>query len=171
MRCPACIAAPSRQPGFTLLEMLVVLILIGVTVSVVVLSSGHDRSRQLEQEARRLVELMRLAQEEAVLNGQELAIRFHPHGYEFQQPAEDAWQTLQQPRLLRPRRLDADLRLRLYQDGLPVSLREAGAGRILILSSGELTPFELRLDLQHAASGYRILGTALGQLLLEAGDA
>lgn len=163
---PACDRSMcrTRQRGFTLLEMLVVLVLIGVMVAVMVISRGTDRSAAYEQEARRLVELMRLAQEEAILNGRELALRFQPQAYEFQQQIEDQWQTLQQPRLFRPRRLDSDVRLSLYQDGQAVALNQAEDIRILILSSGELTPFELYVGSEAEPRLFHIRATDIGQI-------
>ena len=58
---------PRRQTGFTLLEILVVLILLGIILSVAVLSTGGVKERELEQEVQRMVRLIQLAKEEAVL--------------------------------------------------------------------------------------------------------
>ncbi len=57
--------------GFTLLELLVVLVIIGIVSSFAVLSTGlatHDKP--LDKEAQRLLALMQMAGEEAVLKTQ-----------------------------------------------------------------------------------------------------
>ena len=41
------------------------------------------------------------------------------------------------------------------------------AGRILLLSSGEMTPFELYLGLYNSKYRYHLIGNALGQIIVE----
>ncbi len=56
--------------GFTLLEVTVVVFIVGVLVTLAVLSvSGRVRSDQVELEARRIGELIRLAGERAIIYG------------------------------------------------------------------------------------------------------
>jgi general secretion pathway protein H len=112
-----------HQTGFTLLEILVVLVLIGIILSVAVLSAGGGKERELEQEVQRMVSLMRLAKEEAVLNRVELAIKFSPNAYEFLRQENDDWVPYTNHRLFRPRNLGEEYELRLLQDGISVSLQ------------------------------------------------
>ena len=53
--------------GFSLLEVLVVLLIVGLMVSMAGLNLGSSRSRTLESTARTLLQQMRLAREEAIL--------------------------------------------------------------------------------------------------------
>lgn len=77
-------SARTAQRGFTLLEMLVVLILIGIIMSLAVLSfSGTGARDRLEEEAQRMIQLIALAREEAILQVQDLAVEVEPTGYRF----------------------------------------------------------------------------------------
>ena len=85
MRLPA----QHNHRGFTLLELLVVMMLLGIMLSVAVISIGDQRIEELKHESERLYQVMRLAHEEAILSQEVLAIRFYPHAYEFQVLVED----------------------------------------------------------------------------------
>ncbi len=157
----------SRQPGFTLLEILVVLILLGIIVSVAMLSIGGSRKEQLEHSMQRLQQVIRMAHEEAVLNQYELALKFKPHAYEFQTLKKNKWQTISQPPFMRRRELDDVFRIKLLQDGISVSLEKEDSGRILLFSSGEMTPFELYMSISDTDQRMRLQGDAFGKLTLE----
>ena len=161
-----------HQTGFTLLEILVVLILIGIILSVAVLSTGGGKERELEQEVQRMVSLMQLAKEEAVLNRVELAIKFSPNAYQFLRQENNDWVPYTDHRIFRPRNLGEEYELRLLQDGISVSLQEKDAARIMLLSSGEMTPFELYVGLFNSEQRFHLIGNALGEITVEhPGDA
>lgn len=72
------------QSGFSLLELLVVVFIIGVLSTMFTLSVGLTGSdRDLETETDRLIAVVNLAREEAVMQGREIGMRFYPDGYEF----------------------------------------------------------------------------------------
>lgn len=142
---------PMRYPrGFTLLEILVVLLLVGIVSTLAVLAIGDGgRERQLVQEAKRFAALLVLANEEAVLQSREYGVQFSSEGYRFMayEPGEKSrWRSLEQDALLRPRSMPLPIRLELYIDDLPVSLDgRQDLPQILLTSAGERTAFELRL--------------------------
>ncbi len=189
--------------GFSLLELLVVLMLLGIIMSVVMLSFSTDRNKELDKQLYRLQQVMRLAHEEAIIQRYELAIKFRPHGYEFQilnqplpavsgntgstgtgnaastrsnpspagkQPAKPRWLPINDPAFLRPQELDEDIRLRLYTDGVEVNLQEENSGRLLLSSSGEMTPFELVLQYEDRDYQARLTGNLFGELRIEGLD-
>ncbi len=156
-----------NQVGFTLLEILVVLILLGIILSVAVLSVGGSKEREIEQEVQRMVQLIHLAKEEAILNQQELAVKFSPNAYEFLRLEDENWIPYTDNRLFYQREFGEEYELRLLQDGISVSLQEEDAGRILLLSSGEMTPFELYFGLFNSESRYHLIGNALGEITVE----
>ena len=146
-----------------------VVMLIGIILSVALFATGGDRDALAETEARRMLALFRLAQEEAILNRRELAARILPDGYEFQVREGKTWLPVQGIAVLRPRRLPADLTLRLRQDDLPASLDDSEKpARILFTHSGETVPFVLDLGWAFDEPRWRLIGEASGELRLKA---
>ncbi len=165
----------NRSAGFTLLELLVVLVLIGIIISFAVLSVGDGgRQERLKQEAERIVSLFNLAGEEAVLRSMELGVVLQPHGYAFVTYGGSGWQPLAGDDLFREHALPDGVELALFMDGLQASLEppneEEGAVKpqLWFSSSGERTPFELSLSYREgAALTYRLQGPLLGAVTLQ----
>jgi len=162
---------PRSQGGFTLIEILVVVVIIAVLSSLVLLSIGVVRDdRDVDTELRRMASLIELVSDEAVLQGRDFGIEFLVAGYRFVEldPLLGRWNEVVGDDLLRPRRLPDNMELEVTIEGHRVRLaREAttaekvdksdkdesqGTGlsknyapHALLLSSGDLTPFELNL--------------------------
>lgn len=69
--------------GFTLLELLVVIVIIGVITAMATLNIGVvTRERGSQKEMDRLAELLQTASEEAQMHGRELGLNFYAHQYE-----------------------------------------------------------------------------------------
>ena len=86
-----------RQAGFTLLEVLLVAMLMGLVATAVVLSMGGARGdRELDQQARRLMATLQQAQEYSVMDGRLVGLRIEANGWQFmQRGAKDRkWQAL-----------------------------------------------------------------------------
>ena len=81
----------ARSSGFSLLEMLVVVFIIGILVTMATLSIGTTGGdRELDQELERLQALIGLAGEEALMQGREIGLKFYPDHYEF---STESWET------------------------------------------------------------------------------
>ncbi len=159
------------ERGFTLLELLVVVLIIGLLTSMAVLGvQGRSQRERLEDEAERLLERMRLGREEAVLRSQSLGLLFGPNGYRFLALDDGRWRR-HQGRLFQTYDLPQGMRLEVDIDGLEVELAQsdedanddaepaAGVARsnedgddepvrpqIFFLASGEILPgFAIRL--------------------------
>ncbi|VAX14510.1 hypothetical protein MNBD_GAMMA24-888 [hydrothermal vent metagenome] len=158
-----------RQKGFTLLEILVVIVLLGIIMTVAVISIGNTQSGKLQEDMRRLLQIMRLAQEEAIINQQTLAVKFSIHGYALQRYDRKAkiWVSVTDPDFFRARKLDEDYKIRLVQDGLSVSLSDKDSGKVLMYSSGEMTPFELDISLPDSNINYHLSGDLMGKLRIK----
>lgn len=61
--------ACGRQTGFTLFEVLIVLVLIGVMAGLATLSLGDGAERELRREADRLATVLKLARDELLISG------------------------------------------------------------------------------------------------------
>jgi general secretion pathway protein H len=174
---------PGRSAGFTLLELMVVLVLIGIIFSFAMLSlRGTDVSDLMDQETRRLATLLELAADEAILRGEELAVHFTDDGYEFLVLQDGTWQSSGEDRLLKAYSLPADIELRLeVEDDLPELGKLAGQGdqdneedgeeklapQVFILSSGEITPFSVTLLSLQSTYRYHLTVSLLGKVSWE----
>lgn len=168
----AFLIATRNNTGFTLLEVLVVVLIIGIILSFAVLKvSDRSRAETAEQETERLAALLKLSSEEAVLQAREFALQLTAGGYEFLALDKDTWKTLDDD-LLRPRRLPVDVALTATIEGettAPQGGRDEQLPRIYLLSSGEMTAFTL--DLSDAKSHYRLRGEPNGKLVLSEPEA
>lgn len=161
--------------GFTLIEVMVVVVLIGIIVAMVPFTLRGDRWQDLlQEEAERLTALLQLAGDDAVLEARELALRLDPEGYEFLQLQAAGWQPLDPDEtLLRPRQLPqgVELRLELEEEfGLPDMQAgdEEEPPQVFILSSGEYTPFRLTLWTPDSEHRYEVTATINGEVRWEA---
>lgn len=165
-----------RADGFTLLEIMVVIVIIAVIVGLAVIGLGDNAARSLDEEARRIRTLIRLAADEAVLQGQEIGVAISADKYEFQVYDDRArqWARMQQDRIFRPRSMPDGIRMELFLDDqelvLPVDDPEDDAEgllpqpQLLLLSSGEITPFELELTMESADRAVLLRGTPNGAI-------
>lgn len=159
---------PSR--GFTLLEIMVVLVLIGIITSFALLSAGGGPMDRLAEEGRRLAALIELHQQEAILSGEHRGIRFARNGYAIlsQDEAGDWRPPATTDALVTQRQLPDDLALGLWVEGRPAETRASGGPQVLLLNDGEATEFVTVFGLADArgpdAPLYRVAGDALGRL-------
>lgn len=144
-----------RSRGFTLLELLVVLVMVGIILGVAMISLGDGgRGDRIRQEGQRLAVLFNLLTQESVLNSAEYGVLLKPGGYSFFRFVDGNWQPLQGDSLLAERNLPADMELALYMDQVRVSLEPPFLNdddekkikpQLIFFSSAERTPFELEV--------------------------
>ncbi|MBU3020358.1 type II secretion system minor pseudopilin GspH [Aestuariibacter sp. A3R04] len=178
MSGPATISHPTSVRGFTLLEILLVITIMGLAAGYVVLNFfGVDQGEQLKKEGQRLQVLIDMASDYAVLNQKQMGIRFEPleQAYYFVFLNEDdRWEKISDEKLYAEHTLDEPFRFELNLDDLPwdmddqlfdrdifdenFSLDDANTEigneeekklpppQVLIMSSGEITPFTLTLS-------------------------
>ncbi len=153
--------------GITLIEILVVLVIISVLVSSVVLLIPDSRSDRLERDAKRLIALTDIAQEQALFNGEDLALSFSQQGYSFMQREEGLWLSMENDNLLHPRELPEDMHLSLFLEGIDVELPVLPKNKpqVFILSDGTMTPFKLNIA-DDASLSFNLVADALGKMEL-----
>ena len=163
-----------HHKGFTLLEIMLVLLLLGLATSVVVPNiTFSNGSAELQRAAERFVVLVETAHEEAILSGRDLGVVINDNDYEFVQFGEDGWESITHDRLLRQTTLEENFRMRFtpgetvwhtslqqqQQDTLledwftkPEELKEP---HLYIWSSGDMTPAEIVFSIQSSGSAIR----------------
>jgi general secretion pathway protein H len=137
--------------GFTLIEILVVVVIIGVISAGILLSvSLTGRDSELEKESTRLLTLVNYAREQAELQTREYGILLQEDGYQF--VAYDVHRTLwrsvfEDEALRRPK--DA-------KDKIP---------QVMIFSSGELTSFEVTMEREGGVRSVTLAQDDKGQVV------
>ncbi len=171
---------PSRLRGFTLIELLVVLVIVSIISAAAVLSLGAlDGSPPAKHAAEQLAALADLAAQQAVMQGRQYGLRVLPHAYEFLLYDGSNWSPVQNDNLLRVRQLGNDVSLSLQLEGtaviLPKNNNKNGAGsdsndgsgkqaikpQIMLLSSGEITPFQITVSASVSSTQYLVKGDLL----------
>lgn len=143
---------PRRARGFTLLEIMVVVVLIGITATLISLNLRPDVERQAELEARRFAGLLEQLREESILAGRAMAVEIDSkdRSYRFF-VARDGWQPLERDEMLRRRQLPEFLSLQLE---LAEAAADDATNRIVCQPGGEITPFTLIVRARESA--YRV---------------
>ena len=143
--------------------------IIGVFVGVAVLSVGiTGDARAVEREAFRLVTLLDLVREEALMQNRDYGLQFSESGYRFYlyDYLQLAWVEPEADQLLATYGLDGELSLTLSIEDREVELDASVSAQgidvpqpqVLILSTGEVTPFDATLYREADGAG-RVVST------------
>lgn len=176
---------PRLQAGFTLLEILVVVVIIGVIVSAAYLSIGVlGRDHEVEAQTNRLWAVLRQAREEAELESRDVALFIAAGQYEFLRfdQRRGEWRPIADDPLYAPRALPEGLRFRLWLDSREIVLKATLPNRadkdeqkkwppqIVVLSNGDVMPFELRIERDAANALWRVVAATDSDLRTERHD-
>jgi len=127
--------------GFTLVELMVVIGIIGVAAAALILALP-GRAQAINQDVEQLATRLSAARDQAVVGGQPIAVWISPSGYGFEQRLAGNWQPMKDRNLERVDWRDdiianvpADEQLRLAFDntGLP------NQGLQIVLTSGDIS--------------------------------
>jgi general secretion pathway protein H len=176
----------ARRPvgGFTLIEILVVLVIIGIVISLAVLTIGvTGRDSQIDEEGRRIEGLLMLLHDRALIEGRDFGMRVEPSAYQFEyyDTRKMRWLPLDQEREFRRRRLPNGMSFRLELDSVEVVLKapdpnaaDSGAlptpPQLSIAASGDGTPFRLTLVREGSAASAALSSDSLGKTTLVTSD-
>ena len=146
--------ASRASAGFTLIEILVVVLIIGVISAGIILSvTLTGRDRDLEKESERFVALINYAREQSELQTREYGLIFQDDSYEFvaYDTRRGLWRTVFEDDALGLRRLPDGLDLKLVVEARPVVLKRPADAKdktpqVMIYSTGDLTSFEVTLE-------------------------
>lgn len=154
----------SRQAGFTLIEVMLVIVVIGMMVAAVQLNFANNKpEKKLEQEALRFAGVFNLAAEYGLLNNVELGLVIKDGSYEFVGYDGVSWTSIPDNEMLASYKMPEELTIALNFDDLepdPEALvsrdlfepeedsfneteeEEKIIPQVYILSGGDITPFK-----------------------------
>jgi len=112
--------AQRKSTGFSLLELIIVLVIIGVMLAAVTLSISDNRGDNLRLEARRLAARITLARDDAILTNQEFGLEITKEGYQFLVLEDERWTLVQRfgERQLIQQKIPENMIIELEVEGL-----------------------------------------------------
>ena len=151
---------PARETGFTLIEIMIVTVILGIALALTVANLQTDDRQAAQREARTLVLSLQALQDRAVLGGRALALGFTDYG-------GTVWELNERGEWQESRQQEAGARNSpLTIDALTLGATPVAPGtRIVFLPEGVGVPFELTASLRGQA--VRIGGDALGNIALK----
>jgi len=169
-----CSTATGSARGFTLIEVLVVLMIMGLFVGLVSAIVRPDDRGLLRVEAERLAQLLDLAGAESRLAGKSIAWTAEGPGYRFWRMTGDSeasadgsaqWTEMRDSDLLRARALPPGMTI----SGLEVeNMRADGPMRLEFAPYGEVLSFTIEMSL--GAARYAVAASPVGELRVVPGE-
>lgn len=183
-----------RHAGFTLMEVMLVILLMGLTATAVTISIGNSSPKQaLEKTAQQFIAATELVLDETVLSGQFIGIVVEKTSYQFVFYKDGKWNPLEKDRLLSEKQMEPGVVLHLVLDGLPLAQEDEQneswysdpliepsstekkkhpEPQILLFPSGEMSAFELSFitTIDNEPLDVLVVGDALGRLTLGRAD-
>ena len=168
-------AGRGASSGFTLIEILVVVVIIGVITAGILLSVNiTGRDQELEKESDRLLALFNYAREQAELQTREFGVMFQDDGYEFltYDPRRAGWRSVFEDDALAARHLPDGLGVRLSVEARPVVLTRPKDAKdktpqVMIFSNGDLTTFAATLEREGGTRSVTLTEDNKGQVVLQ----
>jgi general secretion pathway protein H len=188
----------NRQAGFTLLELLVVVVIVAILFTYTTLAIRSDTPEDIiKQEAHRMERLVQLALEESILRGEEYGLEIYLDGYRFLRFDVDknSWQPLTDDKILKQRELPLDMEMEMVLEDTEIIIdlasdpmseqildldtdsdktdedEKKAKPQIFLLSSGEITPeFDVRFYILGVEASYFVKGAFDGTLITELSD-
>lgn len=148
--------------GFTLLELLVVMVIAGITLGMVSFNAAPSERQILQNDAQRIALLLQLARDEAIVRNRPIAFEAEADRYRFLLREEKVWQVLTKDDLLREREFK---RTPVSVSISPPSAGDATKLRIIFGREPVDKPFVLTLSIADAHVAIRADG--IGHFVVE----
>ena len=144
--------------GFTLIELAVVMLLLVIVLAMVGLNAGDQDADAVRNESERLALLLQTAQQEAILQGEVIAVELSAEGYQFAKLNDkNEFQALSQDDVLRARQMPEGVILQHAEGG-----GETKNADIVFMPSGESTAFTITFS--RGKAQWRVEGKANGEI-------
>ena len=136
----------------------------------VVISVNPNKGDELKSEAERFMSLVTLATQDSILLSKDFAIELSHDGYSFLGLEEQQWVGVDD-KIFRTRTLPQGEYIDVYLEGekfdFAGSEEEENHPRIFLLSSGEMTPFEIIFHSEDSTDSYHVSGDISGKLSMD----
>ncbi len=158
-------AARARSTGFTLVELMIVVFIIGLISAAAVITFGGDkRDTELDREAERLNALFDYVREQAELQTRDYGFRVNDVGYSFVvfDVLQNQWRTADEDDALRAREFPDGIVPQAVVDGRRIVLEQKDRDiddfkpQVMIFSNGDLSSFEVSLRREGGTESARI---------------
>jgi general secretion pathway protein H len=171
-----CLKHPKRRRylnGYTLIEILIVLLIISIVSSVALISINHNENRQLETFANELTQLLSLAEEQAMLQPSVLgliiddqSLRFAAFQSHHENEKKNEWVMLQDDHLLNVQIIPKEINVSFATEHTELDHESASVTtpQIIISTNGDLTPFTIYIGRKGKKPRYVIRGEADGRI-------
>lgn len=131
----------SVSRGFTLIEILVVIVIIGITIGFALLAFGDfGQERRILFFAENMVNSIRLAQQQAILETSTMGIRIDNKSYQILK-YQNGWNSASNKGIFKTVFVPSNAVLNLKTN----SHAKSGSPSIIINASGDMTPFTLNV--------------------------
>ena len=161
---------PPRQAsrGFTLWELVIVVAIFAITLSIIQVSIGlADNERDLKRVGRDLGKLFHLLNQEAVFESKNFAISINDENFVVLEYDGAEWQPVADNFFRGFGLTESQTSMLIIENQvIDISKTTEPQPHILILSSGEMTPFEWRIEDSNTQSGILLQGNLLGSVLM-----
>ncbi len=152
----------NRPQGFTLIEILVVMLIISIITTVAMLSMGRNNTKVIEAFVSEFTQSLNLAEEQAMLAPAVLGLTFDGKTWGFAEREKSNWVPWSQE----------GLQTRDIPNGIDVQFATTSADnnaspKIIISANGDLTPFTLYVGKTGEKPSFKIEGNADGSLTTE----
>lgn len=158
-----CYCSPSIAKGFTLVELLVVMLVMGIALGMVVLQLMPDDRAALREEAARLALLLENAGFEARSSGHSMAWSGENTHYLFWKKNDyNDWTRIQDDTSFRPRTLPDGIQINeISVEDQPIIHGE----QLAISASAFALPFRIRMS--NAVASTNVIGKSTGEVIVE----
>jgi len=154
--------------GFTLIEILIVIVIISIVSGIAALTISRNQQKQYEYLANSLSHLITLAEEEAMLRPATLGLAFTPENFQFFEYQDKVtenkthWQ-VQTDKLYGLHSFSPNIKLTIKVQNKIVPLD--GQPHIIISESGDIVPFTIGIGKEDQPPSYQVTGFADGNVI------
>mgnify|MGYP000318108824 CR=1 FL=1 len=152
-----------RQSGFTLLELMLVVLLLGLVGSVVSIALPSTNSKTALQVAGEVKQFFRLAQQRAVFSSQDVGVSQTHNGFEILYLSDSGWENEEKVKSFK---VTSDVSVYLRVDGVRVQAQSTQHNlhvlpHVVFFSDGQYSLFDISVE---ASSGVAVFRELYGDI-------